>query len=459
MIRSTQSIPSPFGDIFQRPGRLISQTVRCPAVPLLHFLRYARGLQRIYWESSTTAVSFAGVGAAVSFSVNGRQRIASLKEDFQALYQSAEVEGPPEIGARLFGGLSFAPSSRPDPLWSAFPDGYFVVPRFVLTRQHDAMWLTINRYVTELDAEWGALQDERDALLQWIETATDEGSPLPPLVSLAERTPEAAWTAQIERIHQGIQASTLRKVVLARTVEAAFTEPPDLLTALGNLSARYANTYRFLIEPAPGQAFYGATPELLVSVDGRQLRTAGVAGSRRRGSNTEADHALGAELLGSAKDLYEHRIVVETIQHNLAALTDNLHIPAEPKLMKLANIQHLYTPIEGSLRADTHILDVVARLHPTPALGGFPAHLALGLIDELERDSRGWYGAPVGWIDHRGNGLFAVAIRSALGVGKQTRFYAGAGIVETSDPHSEWLETEVKLLPMLTAHGLEGDRS
>jgi isochorismate synthase len=449
--------PSPFASLFPHTGRLISQTVRCSAVPLLQFLRYARGMERFYWESTVTDITFAGVGVAVSFRASGANRYESLKADFAELYRTVEVEGPPEIGARLVGGFSFDSTTRRDTLWNAFPDGYFAVPRFQLTRHGDDTWLTINRYVTELDAEWGALQDERDALLQWIETATDEGSPLPPLVSLRERTSEAEWSSQIERIRQTIHSGAAQKVVLARTVDTTFSKSPDLLTALTNLAARYANTYRFLIEPAPEHAFYGATPELLIALNDRQIQTAGVAGSRRRGSTIEADDALGTDLLHSTKDQHEHRVVVEAIRQRLQPVTDKLTIPAEPCLMKLANIQHLYTPIEGALTDDAHILDVVARLHPTPALGGSPAEVALPLIAELERDSRGWYGAPVGWIDHRGNGTFAVAIRSALSVGNQARFYAGAGIMGDSDPQSEWQETAVKLLPMLDAHGVQHD--
>ncbi len=453
MTHSTAA-PSPFASLFPHPGRLISQTVRCPAVPLLHFLRYARGMERFYWESTATAITFAGVGVAVSYSATGANPYASLKADFAELYRTAEIEGNAEVGARLVGGFSFDPTARKDTLWNAFPDGYFAVPRFQLTRTGDDNWLTINRFVTDVDAEWGALQDERDALLQWIETATDEGSPLPSLVNLRERTVETEWSAQIERIRQAIHSGQAQKVVLARTVDVTFADSPDLLTALTNLANRYANTYRFLLEPVPGQAFYGATPELLIALDNRRLKTAGVAGSRRRGPTEETDNALGTELLNSAKDQHEHRVVVDTIRQRLQPVTDALSIPTEPRLMKLANIQHLYTPIEGTLTNDAHILDVVARLHPTPALGGSPAEVALPLIAELERDSRGWYGAPVGWIDHRGDGMFAVAIRSALGVGRQSRFYAGAGIMGDSDPHSEWQETGVKLIPMLNAHGI-----
>jgi isochorismate synthase len=445
---------SPFESIFLREGRLLSQTVRCPAVPLLQFLRYAQGMERFYWESTATEITFAGVGVAVSYRAHGANPYDALKADFAELYRTAEVEGPAEIGVRLVGGFSFDPSTPKEAIWSAFPDGYFAVPRFQLTRHGADTWLTINRYVTEVDAEWGALQDERDALLQWIETATEDAHPLPPLVSLMERTSEQEWSAQIKRIRSTIQSGAAQKVVLARTVEARFAAPPDRLTALSNLASRYANTYRFLIEPMPGQAFYGATPELLIERRSERIRTAGVAGSRRRGASPADDDALGAALLASAKDQHEHRVVVETICQRLQSLTDTLDVPTEPRLMKLANIQHLYTPISGTLAADTHILDVVARLHPTPALGGSPATVALPLIAELEHDSRGWYGAPVGWIDQHGDGVFAVAIRSALSVDEQTRFYAGAGIMGESDPASEWQETAVKLIPMLNAHGI-----
>jgi menaquinone-specific isochorismate synthase len=124
-------------------------------------------------------------------------------------------------------------------------------------------------------------------------------------------------------------------------------------------------------------------------------------------------------------------------------------------LMKLRNVQHLFTPIVGRVDRGRSILDLVARLHPTPAMGGFPREPALEIIRRFEGMDRGWYAAPVGWMDARGEGEFAVAIRSALLHGAEATLFAGCGLVVGSDPEREYAESCLKLRPVLAALGGE----
>jgi isochorismate synthase len=164
---------------------------------------------------------------------------------------------------------------------------------------------------------------------------------------------------------------------------------------------------------------------------------------------------LGEQLLASAKDRHEHEVVVRTVVEALGPLCDQLDVGATPSLLKLGNVQHLYTPVTGHLCSACTLLNVVERLHPTPAVGGRPREAALALIREREGFDRGWYGGPVGWIDQRGEGEFAVAIRSALLHGTQATLFAGCGIVADSDPEREYAEAALKLKPMLSALGAE----
>jgi menaquinone-specific isochorismate synthase len=180
-----------------------------------------------------------------------------------------------------------------------------------------------------------------------------------------------------------------------------------------------------------------------------------LAGSIGRSADPLADAELGQELLESAKDRHEHDLVVMSILSRLAPLTSQLEISPQPGIYKLSNIQHLFTPIRGTLNSADGILPLVEVLHPTPALGGSPRDLAMEFISRAEPVPRGWYAAPVGWIDYKLDGAFAVAIRSAVAQERRAWLYAGAGIVADSVPEKEWAETGLKFRPMLDALGIE----
>jgi menaquinone-specific isochorismate synthase len=229
----------------------------------------------------------------------------------------------------------------------------------------------------------------------------------------------------------------------------------DVDGALVYLNEHYNDCYRFLFEPRPFHAFYGATPELLAKVDGRTLTSMALAGSIRRSADPLEDAALGQQLLNSTKDRHEHELVVYSILERLAPLTDKLEIAPQPGVYKLNNIQHLYTPVRAQLLHADGILPIIDLLHPTPALGGTPRRLAMDVIRDAEPVTRGWYAAPVGWIDINMDGAFAVAIRSAVAQDRRAWLYAGAGIVADSEPQKEWEETELKFRPMLEALNIE----
>ncbi|HYO88773.1 MAG TPA: chorismate-binding protein, partial [Candidatus Limnocylindrales bacterium] len=185
------------------------------------------------------------------------------------------------------------------------------------------------------------------------------------------------------------------------------------------------------------------------------LHTAALAGSRRRGATPAEDEALAAELMASPKEREEHQIVVESVIERVTPYARTIDAPATPGILRLGNIQHLHTPVRAELETHFDALDLVAELHPTPALGGFPQRVALAAISELEPVERGWFASPVGWIDAHGDGVFAVAIRSAVSRGARARLYAGAGIVAESVADQEWDETGLKFRPLLNALGVE----
>lgn len=418
---------------------------------------------RLFWESTPDEPALVGWGLAAELTAAGDQRFSQVSQQARRLF--AELvrlapEAPEWSGPRLLGGFAFQPGSGREAAWRAFPDARFILPRIQFTRLGAQTWLTVNHLVaapTPAQEIQAALADSL-AEAQHILSACQDAWPLfgsntTQPVEAGEELPYAAWRAMVANAVERIQAGEFEKVVLARTLQVRLPAAPQAGVLLEQLGQRYPDCYRFLVEPEAGQVFLGATPELLVKVERQQFATTALAGTARRGATPESDRAAGQALLDSAKDRREQAIVVEAIRQKLAPLAAALEIPAAPGLRKLSNVQHLETPLRGRLAQGYSLLDLVAALHPTPALGGWPEPAARRYLEQAEPFERGWYAAPLGWLDSRGAGVFAVAIRSGLLAGRGARLFAGAGIVAGSDPEREWQETGLKFRPMLEALG------
>ena len=274
------------------------------------------------------------------------------------------------------------------------------------------------------------------------------------------RTPEAsvsevggrssyhtAVSAALERIGRG----EFQKIVLARAKDVRLTGELHPLRILNGLRQRFPECTAFSVANGAGESFIGASPERLIRVEGSTVQTEALAGSTHRGTTASEDAALGNRLLQSEKDLREQRIVLDSIVRRLTPLGLDLRFSARPLLKRLSNVQHLHTPVEARIPRGVRLLDMLGRLHPTPAVGGTPREVVVPLIGGLEAFPRGLYGGALGWIDSRGGGDFFVALRSALVGGSRARMYAGAGIVEGSSPDREFAETELKFLAMQKA--------
>ncbi len=443
-----------------RYDRLLSCSLPCDGIDFDRFLAAADGQARVYWENCDEQIAFAGAGAAVELMAWGPDRFTKILASARKLFDGAYVdeEDNPLTSPRLFGGFSFRHDFMLDNTWSIYTPAFFALPHYQLLRNGGATCLTINTQIPHNESPATVIPDLRAALEQKVAQlkagapsigAGERNAPL----SIDYPMRYASWEGMINEATARIRAGALRKVVLARAAELRFGEHVKLLPILRLLAAQYANCYRFLFEPRPRYAFYGASPELLASVQGRRLETMALAGSAARAENDEADSRLGDGLLGSVKERHEHDIVVEKMCQRLSPMTESLEVQL-PRLLKLSNIQHINTPIHATLAQRCGILPLIETLHPTPALGGDPRPDALRLIRDLEPIPRGWYGAPVGWIDSNCDGQFAVAIRSAVAQESRAWVYAGAGIVADSVPQREWEETELKFRPMLDAHGV-----
>ena len=337
----------------------------------------------------------------------------------------------PGTGAVAFGALPF----RPDP---AAP---LVVPEIVWGRADDG-----TRWVTTIGPAAEAPVD-----VERLCRVVDAPRPAPTGEVRVRPVRSAEWwcalVAQATKAMAAADANGLRKVVLAREIVVEANEPIDRAVVLARLRQAYPGCFLFHVD-----GFVGASPELLVSRVGDVVRAQPMAGTAARGGDPVTDARLAAGLLASPTYRHEHQITIDMVHDTLLPWCSYLDYEAEPSVVGVANVQHLATLVEGRLsQPAASILELVAALHPTPAVNGLPRDLAQAWIHAHEGFDRGHYGGTVGWVDAQGNGTWAVSIRCAEIHGAEARLYAGNGIVVGSDPATELAETQVKLQALLSA--------
>lgn len=262
------------------------------------------------------------------------------------------------------------------------------------------------------------------------------------------------YVLAVESALRAIALGSVDKVVLARAVEVLSEVPLDVGAVVRRLFAANRAAYVFGTPLPAGRTLVGASPELLVSLIGGRVCAHPLAGSVPRSADPAQDAARRADLLGSEKDLREHAYVADAVAGALAPLCTDLVVPAGPSTVATPTVWHLSSRIEGIPRPGIGVLDLVAALHPTPAICGTPTVAAADLISELEDAPRGFYAGAVGWADSRGQGEWAVTIRSAEIAGRRAWVHAGAGVVAGSDPWTEHAETTAKLRTMVRGLGL-----
>jgi len=404
---------------------------------------------RFAWATPTEHI--AAVGAAATITADGGSRFGDVRAAATALFDRCEtpIGGLPSVARpRLLGGFAFHDGDHDgeESPWEAFPGAAFFLPAVQVTERDGSRWLT-----TAAAGE-SAADRATDLLATWKDRLADEPAVTAkrrPGIAAREREPsQAGWREQVGRALESVEQGTLRKVVLAQALRVTLQSDLSVPDVLARLAETYPDCYRFMYSPEDSATFYGATPERLVSLRGRTVRTEALAGSTGRGDTPAEDEWLAAELLDSTKDIHEHEIVAEAVRDQLEPFASSVRI-GDRTVRRLATVQHLRTSITAELSEDEHVLSLVEALHPTPAVGGLPPDAALRTIRETEAFDRGWYAAPIGWVDAAGNGTFAVGIRSAVASDREATLFAGAGIVADSDPDREWDEVQLKYRPML----------
>lgn len=390
--------------------------------------------EKLYWTGRDGCEETAGLGAAVVVYGDDSPALGAI---FSELRHHLEGAHP---NLRFYGGMRFDKKPARELRWRRAGVYRFLVPRVELIRRgddHFAVWNVSPDNVGDARAIHELLDGRRLPDTPW------EGK-LPPVKSRIDRPDRASWAHLVKGALEAFESGSIQKAVLARETTFALHAPLDPVVLLTVLQAVTASSFHFCFQFDQDTAFLGASPELLYRREGRRIRSEALAGTRPRGRTPLEDDALAADLLASDKDLREHRFVVDSIRSTLGHLCSRLHVSEDVALMKLNDVQHLLTPMEGLLRAEVDDAEILERLHPTPALGGVPTDKAVALIEALEPFERGWYAGPVGWVG-ADQCEFAVAIRSALVHDRNVSVYTGAGLVPGSQPDQEWDELENKL--------------
>jgi menaquinone-specific isochorismate synthase len=405
------------------------------------------------WEQPERGFALAALGVADETTSRGANRFEDVASECLRLREGAVVEEPLRLpsgaGPIWTGGFAFDPDGAGSAPWSSFEPAAMALPEISLCRQDDDVFLTVNIVVSPGD-DPGSVAGRAEARLAGLRP---DPMPLldPNLIGRPEIRsvrPPGDFEAAVEAATERIAGGEMSKVVLARevTVEAAGAHDPAAV--FGALREQFPSCFCFCAG-TPEAAFLGASPELLIRRSGASASTVALAGSTRRSSDPAVDDHLGEQLLRSDKNRREQRIVGKRIVRKLRPHAVWVETAAEPEVVKVANIQHLATPILAQLAESHSAVELAGILHPTPAVGGEPWPEADTAIADLERMDRGWYAGPVGWMDATEDGEFCVALRSALLRDREARLFAGVGVVAGSDPAAELEETEVKLQALL----------
>jgi salicylate biosynthesis isochorismate synthase len=442
---------------------LATSTVRLPATVDPSAVACASRREGEPWfaleQPDRGGAALAALGETVCLNGAGSERFASVADRWRALAASAvgdPLDDPDRSGPVAVGGFAFAPHGGGTPAWEGFEPASLVVPEVAIRRAAKAR----ERDAPDVRLTLAALMapdDTAEDVLARLESRLGElqERPLPLLdpapagkYRVASAMPPEHYEAAVERAAALIADGKLEKIVLAREVEAHAPQAYDPAAILGVLRDAFPACFNFCV--GRGDAtLIAASPELLVRREGHRVSTLALAGSTRRSADPAVDDHLGEQLLRDESYREEHAIVARRIERTLRPHAVWVASAPEPELVKIANIQHLATPIRAQLAAPIDALELAGLMHPTPAVGGEPRAAAAPLIPALEGLDRGWYAGPVGWTDATGDGELCVALRCALLRGAVARCYAGNGIVRDSNPQAELAETEVKLQALL----------
>lgn len=410
----------------------ISVSIPSSGLTAWEFLNANQELEKVAWVDRESSDATAGVGIAADIKVEA-------ENDFsQSIAQCRTIlKGNSHL--KFYGGFAFNPTAAN---WAGFGAGRFILPRATVSK--DTLTVTV---INAADIEQAKL-DVKQMSFQPVPVHPG----FPETISTSYTPTFDGWQSRIDQALSLIRSEVLEKIVLSRRTVLKFEAALNPIQLVSELQSATHDCYVFCFNFEKGKAFVGATPERLFFRQGDRLESEVIAGTRMRGENPSADEKLAIELLTSDKDQREHDIVRKSIRQKLHKFVDHLSVDSQASILRLAHKQHLKSNVEGTLKQDIDDGVLLKRLHPTPAVGGYPTDNAMPEIARLEPFSRGWYAGPIGWVGSNST-HFAVAIRSGLVSDGELSLFSGAGIVRGSEPAQEWQEVDNKIQDFINVLG------
>lgn len=456
----------------------LSLALPLPDLDPLQALEQLGGFQvpHFYWEQPSQGLAIAAAHSALQATFRGPQRFSQAQAFVNQQQRRMVLAGErhlPGAQPRFFCSFTFFDQVAEA---SPFPPATLLLPRWQVVRQGQANRHLHHRlpkdqanssFVANFRLHRGQI-DRQEAREAWDIYCQLQALPRGDSLRAVKRSStilgsprlqcqfdgeafESSVAAVLEAIDGSQGQGRLHKAVMAQVLKVLADAPLNPAAAIAALRSRHPDCYSFSVGNGAGAVFLGASPERLIQVQQRHLYTEALAGSAPRGVTPATDIQLAQSLRTSPKELHEHRLVADFIERQLQDLGLTPQREADPQVFQLTGIQHLQTPIHCALPQGIHPFEVLAQLHPTPAVGGVPQRAACEQIEQLEGFERSLYASPLGWIDDQGNCEFCVGIRSALLQGNQAQLFAGAGIVSGSEPAKERAEVELKLRTLLLA--------
>lgn len=404
-----------------------------------------------YADKPSEGIMFFGINSVLTFAEKGEKRFASLDKTVNNL-RGQLISNRRDINFFIplfLGGMKFT-IEHYDNDWKDFDDSGWFIPELLYLKNQEKYYFVYNIFVPSKANPESIVAKFESVLKQFFSSGDkDENKELRLLkISGNEPKDKKKWKNQVTGLLEKIEDGELQKIVLSRKVELIFTTDISIPPVLKSLVENYPQCTLFIYHKGKS-SFIGASPETMVRFQDREMHLEILAGSAGRGSSEIEDLKMEKELLNSSKDLNEHSLAVNYVKSALEKSAETIEI-SSPSIQKLRNIQHLRTSINVNLNDNNSIINLIGKIHPSPAVCGIPSDAALNVIKKTETHQRGLYAGLIGWFNLQDEGEMVLAIRSALAVGNKLIAYAGCGLVKGSNPDAEFKETELKLKPFLS---------